>query len=186
MPWVTKFQEKILDGCKPPEGRYPWMSRITIRQDSLMGRALARPKGEGHGCPESISGSTRTMWRGVFMWQKAQLEWRSVQQCGIRFCTVTCPIQRICWFVSVPSNWGSNGTVVAASWVVFIPRSKMRRSIYCAMGRGEKGFAPLNDKYAGRSRLSGTFLWFVSFLEKKWTNHSTIIVRDDSPFVLIC
>jgi len=51
--------------------------------------------------------------------------------------------------------------------VVILTRSKMRRSICCEMETGEKGFAPFNDKYAGKSRLPGNFLWFVSFLEKK-------------------
>jgi hypothetical protein len=32
---------------------------------------------------------------------------------------------------------------------------------------GEKGFAPFNDEYVGRSIYLGQFLWFVSFLKKK-------------------
>ncbi|MDT8375243.1 MAG: hypothetical protein RQ867_00745, partial [Mariprofundaceae bacterium] len=41
----------------------PWKSptgepRITIRQDSRVGRTSGRPKGEGHGCLESQSGRT--------------------------------------------------------------------------------------------------------------------------------
>jgi len=35
------------------------------------------------------------------------------------------------------------------------------------MGRAKKVFAPLNDKYAGKSIMPGTFLWFVSFVDKK-------------------
>jgi len=35
------------------------------------------------------------------------------------------------------------------------------------MGRAKKVFAPLNDKYAGKSIMPGTFLWFVSFVHKK-------------------
>jgi len=50
---------------------------------------------------------------------------------------------------------------------MFHSRSRMRRSIYYLMGRAKKVFAPFNDKYAGSSRLPGTFLWFVSFMQKK-------------------
>jgi len=47
------------------------------------------------------------------------------------------------------------------------PAARCACELIIQWGIAGKVSAPLNNKYAGRSRLAGTFLWFVSFVEKK-------------------
>ena len=131
--------------------------------------ATGRPQGKAHGCAESkLHSPPRVNFNKAYRAAgQRRLLLSDSRSCMLKIGTAPPLFSDFEHLPRQAANGGSNDTGPAARLGGLLIPLQDAPEYLLFNGMRRIDFAPLNDKCGGRSRLTGTFLWFVLFVQKK-------------------